>query len=190
MRIDVSGHQFVFPPVCACCGKGPDAVWTVTATRSRGAHTTAKHWDIPYCRSCIIHASEYQTGYGLAVLAFVVACVLALIVGNPFGAPVFVCGVVGSVILYRRRRSVYEKQRAAALAHKTATCSATGAAVTYFGWDGTVHSFDMVEAYGTAFLLANRTKVVNESFELRRYLDQFAPETQRRNVQRPRRYER
>jgi hypothetical protein len=148
-----------------------------------------KHWDIPYCRSCIIHASQYKTGHGLAVLAFAAGCVLALIADNTFGWLLFVCGVVGSVIIYRKQKATYEKKRAAALAYKTATCSATGAAVTYLGWDGTVNSFEMAEPYGMEFLVANRTKIVNESYELRKHLDQLAPPTQRRNVQRPRRYE-
>src|SRR5213593_504629 len=134
MRIDVSGHQFTFPQVCACCGAPPDTVWTVSASRSRGkrvVHTTSKRWDVPYCKECAGHASLYRSAAGIALLAFVVGGVLALIVGDALGALVFALAILSSIMVFWRLR-------ARATAQRKAACSVSGPAVNYLGWEGTV----------------------------------------------------
>jgi hypothetical protein len=58
MRVDLSGHTFVYPDECACCGGVPDRELTVWARRSRGTrviHTETKLWDVPYCTARIEH---------------------------------------------------------------------------------------------------------------------------------------
>src|SRR6266850_7321470 len=82
VRVDVSGHQFVFPPQCACCSEAAGSTWTVSASRSRGTrvlHTTTRCWDFPYCARCVRHASIYQSATGKAILAFVIAVVFAIV---------------------------------------------------------------------------------------------------------------
>src|SRR5712664_3453183 len=108
MQIDVSGHQFTFPQLCACCGGTPDSVWSVSASRSRGkrvVHTTRKRWDVPYCHECVKHVSLYRSVAGIAVLTLVAAGILALIVGDLLGGLIFASAIPGSVIVAWRLRA-------------------------------------------------------------------------------------
>jgi len=57
------------------------------------------------------------------------------------------------------------------------------------GFQGTVNSFEIVGPYAWAFISANANKLVNETQEMRQYVDSIAPQRRSTNVKRPRRFE-
>jgi hypothetical protein len=64
MQVDVSGHQFVFPTVCACCNGRADTELTVSTSKSTGKRvirTSSNEWDIPYCKQCVLHVKAVES---------------------------------------------------------------------------------------------------------------------------------
>ena len=79
MRIDVSGHKFIFPHQCACCGAVPHTTLTALASKSTGTrvvHTTSKSWAFPYCAQCTEHVRT--AGNAVTTTAFVIIASLVV----------------------------------------------------------------------------------------------------------------
>ncbi len=185
MRVDVSGHQFVFPPQCACCGETANSTWTVSASRSRGTrviHKTTRCWDFPYCDGCVHHASIYDSAARKSLWVFVVAFFLAMVLHSAWSLIPLTVGVVLSIVLF-------DKTRKEAEAARSSSCVFAGPTVSYLGFHATVNSFDFAGPYAWAFASANANKLVNESQEMRQYVDAIAPQRRSKNVHRPRRFE-
>ena len=110
------------------------------------------------------------------------AVVLAVIIHSassllPIGAG------VGLAIL------VFQRIRREAEAGRSSTCVTAGPTFAYMGFQGTVNRFGVVGPYAWAFISANANKLVNETQEMRQYVDSIAPQRRSRNVKRPRRLE-
>jgi len=110
MRVDVSGHLFVFPHDCACCGGTADAELSVSASRSRGSrivHTEMKTWDVPYCSGCIKHIRNLDNvRLQLKLLAFFslfLGLLIGFSLGSYWGAVAGMLALVATALLHRSR---------------------------------------------------------------------------------------
>jgi hypothetical protein len=189
VRVDLSGHNFVFPNECACCGAAPDGELTVSASRSWGSkvvHTETKSWDFPYCTGCIRHIRAVEAAGSLARLLTFLSILLAVLVGfgvGPYwGAAIGILAVVGTVV-------VYGKRLRQARAECGANCVDADKAIVYLGWYGTLHRFEIgSQHFARDFMTANQNKLVNLSSEARTLLSSsgsgFKPSASRS----PRRY--
>src|SRR5689334_15882635 len=69
MQVDVSGQQFVFPDICACCCGHANSTLSVAASKSTGkkvVHTRTNTWDFPYCGACLGHVRAAEAAVSLA----------------------------------------------------------------------------------------------------------------------------
>jgi hypothetical protein len=172
MRVDVSGHQFVFPTTCACCNGKTDTELTVSASKSTGKrviHTSTNAWDIPYCDHCVKHVKAVEAAVTLAwvlgVLSLTAAGALWYFATPFLGIPVGVAGLVGTVLLHN-------KLMADARAMCGPDCVCVERAVKYLGWHGPLHKFWIASLdHALAFMLANQKKLVNLSQEARDLLE-------------------
>ena len=84
MRVEVSGYQFEFPPLCACCYKAPDSFYTVSASKTTGTkvqRTQTNTWNFPYCAHCLAHIStSASAGYALLGMGLA-TLLLAFLIG-------------------------------------------------------------------------------------------------------------
>ena len=117
-----------------------------------------------------------------AGIAMILAVVLAIVLHNQASILVVIVGAIGAGFFFQRWRN--EAAQAT-----TSTCESVGPAVAYLGFSGTVNSFEMKTNYAGAFVRANHKKLVNESHEMRRFLESVAPELRSTKTQRPRRFE-
>jgi len=164
MQIDMSGHNFIFPPECACCGGAPQARFTVFASRTTGKrvkHTTSQSWDFPYCQRCVEHVRAARganvTASVIAVFS-ILATVLAFAsdLGTPVPGVVVFLGGMGGTIFTRN------KLMNAARRMMMQPCVSLHRAVDYLGWHGTCHKFDVLsQKYALTFMLSNQKKLVN-----------------------------
>ena len=171
MRVELSGHKFEFPQECACCGAAPQTTLLASASRSTGrevVHTTSKSWDFPYCARCAKHVQDSKGATMPAWSIIVCSIILAIIVG--FNAPliwaflVAIVGIAGGVAAYKKLMT--EAKRGC-----VPNCSSVQSAVTYSGWQGTRHTFDIASTnYATKFMVANRSKLVNVTPEVWEWL--------------------
>lgn len=138
------------PAVCACCGGPSDRTVRASATRVEGKRvirTKTSSWDVPHCSACAAHDDAWPTADGLEIL------VLTLLT----------CGIYLYFYVNRRRR---------ALALCMASCARPRQAISYLGWHGTVHRFEIASpAFAQAFLAANAKKVVGADATARQLLD-------------------
>ncbi len=162
MRVDVSGYKFTFPYQCACCGSAPQTTLTASASRSTGkrvVHTSSKSWDFPYCAGCIEHVrTARQAGktrdysIGASVLG-----TIAL-----FFSPLYFYSIIVAIVGIPIGFYVYKKQMVSARCMCGLACVAVQSAVTYYGWQGTCHMFDIASpSYALVFMVANQSKLVN-----------------------------
>jgi hypothetical protein len=184
VRIDVSGRQFTFPPICACCNGSADAEMTVSASNSTGKRANA--WDIPYCRRCVKHVKAADTTVVLSWVCGIASVVPGAVLwwaGIPYlGIPIAVVGLVGTVLLY-------SKLMAKADGIRGPDCVCLGKAVAYLGWHGTLHEFEIASPdYARAFMAANQRKLVNLSHEARELLESRGHVPPPDMAQSPRRY--
>lgn len=192
MRVDVSGHKFVFPQQCACCGGSPETALTAVASRTTGTrveHTTSKSWDFPYCGRCIHHVKAAESATGsrrvLTGIALIVAVVLWVASGSFFlGLLVAACGVAGGVFFHKNLM-----QRARGMC--CADCVCVERAVGYVGWQGACHMFEIASPpYALAFMAANVKKLVNVQPEVWQWLQANGYAPQMHQPQSARRYTR
>ena len=116
----------------------------VSASKSTGkkvVHTRTNAWDIPYCRSCLIHVNALRSAHSATVLVIVLSMILAGIlayVANGYvSLAVAVAGLVGAMMI--RRKMVSQ-----ARAQCSPQCAAVAEAIRYLGWHGSLHQFDPV----------------------------------------------
>jgi hypothetical protein len=189
MRVDVSGHSFVFPNECACCGATPDRELTVSANRSWGSkvvRTETKSWDVPYCTGCIEHVRADEAAGSFARWSTVLSVLLGLLVGyglDPYwGAVVGILGVIGTVL-------VFGKLLRNARAKGSTNCVSLHRAVEYLGWSATLHKFEFTSRdFACNFMRANQKKLVNLSFEARNLLSVNGSGFKPSGARSPRRY--
>lgn len=163
MRINVSGRQFVFPRICACCGAYADrSLEIIGSERNRRSRTRGWSWDIPYCQGCREHVVATDrllvlaiSGIGVIGLGSVIAQVSwhsILITLSTVGLSVLILGVfvwLGWL---------------AVKATGNPNCVDLTRAIIYHGSAGSFHSFEIKsKAYATAFIEANQRKIVNAS---------------------------
>jgi len=190
MRVDVSGHRFVFPNQCACCSATPDCELTVTASRSRGkrvVHTETKSWDVPYCVRCIGHVKAVGAARSLATLLTFLSILLGGVIGfgvDPFlGATFGILALFGTVVFHRRQLG---QIRAECNAH---SCVNADKAIVYLGWQGTLHRFEIEsQRFACDFMKANQNKLVNLSAEARSMLSANGASSEQIVSRSPRRY--
>ncbi len=162
MTVELSGHKFIFPPECTCCGAVPETTLAASASRSVGkkvAHTTSKAWDFPYCARCAKHVRDSKHANTMATIVFVIVVILAIVVGfntsATWGFLVLISAIAGGL-------AVKSSLMTAAKRGCVPNCSSVQSAVTYSGWQGTRHTFDIATAtYATKFMIANQSKLVN-----------------------------
>ncbi len=189
MRVDVSGHSFVFPNECACCSGIPDCELTVSANRSWGSkvvRTETKSWDVPYCAGCIEHIRADEAAGSFARWFTALSVLFALSIGygvNPYwGAAIGILGVTGTVL-------VFGKLLRNARAKGSGSCVTLHRAVEYLGWSATLHKFEFTSwHFACNFMRANQKKLVNLSFEARNLLSVNGSAFKPSGARSPRRY--
>lgn len=170
MRVDVSGKQFAFPRQCACCGRFPGTWLTISGTeRNRNSKTSGWAWDIPYCHQCLRHVK-------LADRILVVALTLVALLGAGafvafgFGVAWFVgltLALLGCAFALLGVAWLFARLRQA----QFAGCVTLNRSVRYLGSSGSWHSFEIrSRSYVSAFVRANRLKLVNASASIRSML--------------------
>ncbi len=171
MRIDLSGQSFVFPDKCACCGGPADTELATSATKSSGkrvVHTKTNVWDFPYCGRCVGHVKSAEGARALAWIVGILSIVLGVVLGyavNPAnGIAVGMLGIVGMGFVYGSRMAQARGQCGA-------ECVGVGRAMTYLGWHGTLHQFEVHSAvFARDFMIANQSKLVNLSAQAKNLL--------------------
>ena len=164
MRVDVSGHVFVFPYECACCSSPPDCELTISSTRSWGKrvrHFETKAWQIPYCSNCLRHIRSMQAAGAFARLFTCLSILLGVIVGfgvdGILGAGMGILSVTATVV-------VFSTKLRGARAECSPNCAKAEAAIDYLGWSGTLHQFEVSsQRFAFDFMTANQRKLVNLS---------------------------
>ena len=190
MRVEVSGRQFTFPPICACCGAPANTVFTASASKKTGkkvVHTSTHAWDFPYCSVCTAHYQAAQNAgktvgaLGVGVLVFALFAWLA--VSFWLGVFIFVVGFAGIVALQSNLMT-----QAKAMCRPQ--CACVGQCVSLLDWDGARQVFEITSlAYALAFMVANERKLVNLSPQARQFLVANGYGQQIGNQQSARRYE-
>jgi len=169
LRVDVAGHKFVFPSVCACCCGAADSQLDVHATRYSGkrvVHTSTRCWSIPYCSSCLRHVAALERAAArgkLLVFLSLIGGLILLIVGAAVGGAIgAILGILATVLAVLWISSSTETAKRSASAMRTTSCAHVGRAVVYLGWHGTLHQFDFASLhFGQEFMLNNHKKLVN-----------------------------
>ncbi len=163
MRVSVSGKQFVFPRICACCGAFPVTKLSVIGREAnRRAQTRGWAWDIPYCKACKRHILLSESTLLISLILVAIGgmgCVLMYFLGFSFPVTISMTGIAlvsCALIGYGLLKLVWSKS--------PPMCQGRFRAITYAGSAGTCHSFDIKSRrYATDFIKANRFKLVNAS---------------------------
>jgi hypothetical protein len=190
MRIDVSGHSFVFPDECACCGDAADAELGVSATKTSGkrvVHRKTNAWDIPYCGRCVGHVKSAQAARMFALLLGFSSIVVGAFLWYAVNPGIGILG--GSVTLLGATLGC-SMWMSEARARCSSACVCVGSAVAYLGWHGTLHKFDVKSAsFARDFMTANRSKLVNLSPQARNVLANAGTVSNTNAPRTPRRYQ-
>ena len=164
MKVEVSGHKFDFPRVCACCGRLPQTTLSATASKTSGktvVTTSSRSWEFPYCAGCVAHVKVADRPRHGAIIALIPTVLASLLIaGNissTLGLAVFIAGSIGSLVVYIKLRQHVEAMR-------VPSCSCLRFAVHYHGWESTRHTFYFVStSYANLFMVANLQKLINVS---------------------------
>lgn len=150
MKVDVSAKLINIPRHCACCTGLPDVELRASASKKRGKTQLTNSWSFPYCSQCASHIQRYKLAIGVLIGGLVVA-VAGMLFYSRLCAMIALFGIGACILLVGQARAM-----------RGAACACTGAAVSYLGWHGTLHSFDFVsQVYAVQFMRANRGKLVN-----------------------------
>ena len=159
----------MFPRACACCGDLDETDLSVSSTRQTGVRVVrsdTRSWGIPYCHQCVAHATTWPHSpisfWTLLVLGAILGGSLGVIWGWKLGSGIF--AAVALPLLAVRFHEIRKQNQALALTKPTCCC--VGPAVTYLGWDGSVHSFWVVSEDYTAMLAQNNAGKVLMNREL------------------------
>lgn len=163
MRVEVSGKQFAFPRVCACCGRFPGTRLTLSGPeRNRKSQTSGWVWDVPYCKVCADHVKATDTIL-LAGLGLITASGILAFIGFALGLAWQWClaGLLGFTALISLLATFILKCKEL---RGYSQCASQTRAIKYLGSSGSCHSFDIRSRdYCTEFVRANRLKLVNAS---------------------------
>ena len=185
MQVDVSGHQFVFPTLCACCNGSADTELTVSTSKSTGVRvirTSTNEWAIPYCQQCVAHVKlavkATEAAEAAKMLGLVLGGVSVVVAGicwyfmSPFlGIPIGIAGLVVTALLYAKFHTRCAELMKKAQAMCGPRCVCVDEAVRYLDWHGPLHMFWIgSQEYALAFMVANHKKLVNISPQASRLL--------------------
>lgn len=173
MQVEVSGRQFIFPSLCACCGTHSETSFTVSASKSTGkkkVRTETHTWDFPYCTCCIKHVNAESSAASLSCLIVIATVIVVgyLIVNiNIFWLSIFLSvGIIAAAIW------IISKLYAQAQLMRNANCCCLSKAVDFLSWDGTHQIFEITShKYALAFMIANKQKLINISSKAKELLE-------------------
>jgi hypothetical protein len=164
VKVDVSGAILSFPVECACCGASPDSDLTISARRSWGKrviHTEARAWEIPYCTSCLEHVRRSRDAGTFARAATVMSLGAAALVGY---LEAVYWGIGVAVGLIALTIFIYGRLLKRAESHSGHGCVGLDQAISYGGWSGSLHSFEITSSkFARDFMLINERRLVNLS---------------------------
>jgi hypothetical protein len=176
MKIDMSGAILSFPKECACCGACPDADFMITAGRRWGkrvSHTEERAWEIPYCTRCKEHVRRFRDAGTFARTATVVSLGTAALIGYLEGV---YWGFGGTAGLIAVTIFIYGRLLKRAESYSNHGCVGLGQAVSYDGWSGSLHSFEVASSkFARDFMLANERRLVNVSAQATKLLSAPGP---------------
>jgi hypothetical protein len=150
LKVDVSAKLISIPRHCACCGDSPSVDLQTKATKKRGKTQYTNSWSFPYCNRCAAHVNANNMASMFLIIGFVVAFLLMFSIGW-WCLIAIGLAIVAYITKVNQAKSMCDS-----------TCVSSGAAVSYLGWNGTLHSFYFVSNdYALKFMLANSRKLVN-----------------------------
>lgn len=150
MKVDVSAKFISIPHCCACCGDTPTVELAAQASKKRGNTQYTNSWSFPYCSRCAGHVASQNAAATILVVGLIAAFVLMFFIG-------WWCLVVVGLSI-----AIWVMQSNHAKSDCGPNCTSSGAAVTYLGWHGTLHSFFFASRdYAAKFMSANSGKLVN-----------------------------
>ncbi len=156
MQIEVSGRQFIFPSVCACCGAESETTLTVAANKSTGkkkVKSETRTWEFPYCNNCIEHIKAASSAVSWSIF---IAIVTVTIIGH-FNILLNIC-IIGIAI------GITSKLWMKAQSMCNTNCCCVSASVKFKNWHGTQQVFEIYSThYALAFMIANKEKLINIS---------------------------
>lgn len=166
MRVSVSGKQFVFPRICACCGAFPVTKLPVMGREAnRNAQTKGWAWDIPYCKACKSHIllSESVLMFSLILVALcgIVGVVIYILGSSLLISSLVTLGAFVSCLLigFGLLQLVWLRS--------PPMCQGRFRAIFYVGSRGSCHTFDIrSRRYASEFIRSNRFKLVNASLQV------------------------
>lgn len=150
MKVDVSAKFIIIPKYCTCCGDTPTVDLAAQASKNRGNTQYTKSWTFPYCSQCASHVKDHNTAATILVFGLIATFVFMFFIG--WWCLVLVgLSIAGWVMQSNQVKSGCGPD-----------CTSSGAAVTYLGWHGTLHSFFFTSRdYAGKFMAANSGKLVN-----------------------------
>lgn len=163
MKIEVSGKQFVFPRLCACCDRFPNKSIMLTGTeRNRYSRTRGWAWDVPYCQACLRHVRQ-SDGILIGALSIVSLFGFCSLFGVLAGLSLWLV-ITGFVLALSGAGFLTWLALRSLAKFGNPSCATIRLAIRYLGSSGATHSFDFSSRpYATAFVRANRLKLVNAS---------------------------
>lgn len=171
MNVSVSGYQFTFPGKCAGCSAHADGQLSIAASKSSGkrvVHTKTQVWDVPYCSRCLNHLKAVnqaaQVAKTLGFLSVVIGCIICFFVAAYIGIPIGILGIIATIVIRNQKMTQ-------ARSMCSASCASVGSAISYLGWYGTLHHFEISSLdFAREFMLANQRKLVNLTAEAQQLL--------------------
>lgn len=161
MRIAVSARSLAMPSVCACCGSESRTSLPARATRVRGVRvvrTESGTCNVPYCGRCAGHVQRWP----------------AVELGTVVLLTLLTLGLFLAYYLY---------QRQSARGGCSAACVGPGPAMSYVGWHGTRHDFQIDSpVFLRAFAGLNRKKIVWADSPAQLIMDALDAEADRTNA--------
>lgn len=152
MKVDVSAKFISVPRYCVCCGDTPSVELAAQASKKRDNTQYTNSWSFPYCSRCASHVAGQNAAATILVVGLVGAFVLMFFVGW-WSLVVVALSIAGWVMQSNQAKSACGP-----------SCASSGAAVSYLGWHGTLHSFFFASRdYAAKFMAANSGKLVNMS---------------------------
>lgn len=158
--VSISARLIYWPQKCCCCSGRTNATLNVTAENDSQTHS--KTWGVPYCSDCIAHldaAQRYQGGISILIVLLLGggSFMLAAKAGAPFLVTVLLMILVPWAALWPIRKSAVNEATRRMQKH----CTCSHAAVSYFGWSGTVHRFGFSNReYRDDFIKGNVGKIL------------------------------
>jgi len=166
MMVAVSGNIFSFPPECPCCGGTPDTTLPIFAARASGGRqprAETRVWDVPYCLRCISHMNAHEKLRPLARVLTVLSVLIGMVVVLASG---LYWGLAAGILSLAATLGIFTAWSKHVRSLCSPDCAEAGGAITYIGWQASVHEFEIrSQRFARGFLVANRKKLVNLSPE-------------------------